>query len=251
MTYSRFRADEGARAEAAQPLEEISRLARMATAGTIPEAIRRCRRVSTAIGATSFVLFLTGRGPAAARLAASFDEHFPGTSPITVELIAAGADALSKHAILSSLPARWTAEGRAAAQPAPFIATLTRVLPSLGGIVLPVTAEGGQTGMFVFLGPDIELSQDETYGLHMLCMEMFAAIAVLKSGSAGSASNISKRELECLKLTAAGRTSEDIARILALSIHTANQYLTSAAGKLDAVNRMHAVAKAMRLGLID
>ena len=34
-------------------------------------------------------------------------------------------------------------------------------------------------------------------------------------------------------------------------MHTANQYLTNTAQKLDAVNRMHAVAKALRLGLID
>ncbi len=44
---------------------------------------------------------------------------------------------------------------------------------------------------------------------------------------------------------------EDIARILGLSVHTANQYLTSAGAKLDAVNRMQAVAKAIRLGLIE
>ena len=48
-----------------------------------------------------------------------------------------------------------------------------------------------------------------------------------------------------------GASSEDIARILGLSVHTANQYMTSAGAKLDAVNRMHAVAKAMRAGLIE
>ena len=85
----------------------------------------------------------------------------------------------------------------------------------------------------------------------MLCYEVFASVAVLRTGSASSASAVSKRELECLKLTAAGRTSEDIARILGLSVHTANQYLTSAGAKLDAVNRMQAVAKAIRLGLIE
>jgi DNA-binding CsgD family transcriptional regulator len=57
--------------------------------------------------------------------------------------------------------------------------------------------------------------------------------------------------MECLKLTARGLTSEDIARQLGLSVHTANQYLASTTQKLDATNRIHAVAKAMRLGLID
>jgi DNA-binding CsgD family transcriptional regulator len=62
---------------------------------------------------------------------------------------------------------------------------------------------------------------------------------------------ISKRELECLKLTANGYTSDEIARLLKLSVHTANQYLSNTTQKLDAVNRMHAVAKALRMGLID
>ena len=43
----------------------------------------------------------------------------------------------------------------------------------------------------------------------------------------------------------------EIAAQLGLSVHTANQYLTNSAQKLNAVNRMHAVAKALRLGLID
>ena len=54
-----------------------------------------------------------------------------------------------------------------------------------------------------------------------------------------------------LKLTANGYTSEAIARLLKLSVHTANQYLTQCAQKLNAVSRTQAVAKALRLGLID
>ena len=62
---------------------------------------------------------------------------------------------------------------------------------------------------------------------------------------------MSAREIQCLRLTAEGKTSEEIARRLGLSVHTANQYLSATSQKLNAVNRMHAVAKALRLGLID
>jgi DNA-binding CsgD family transcriptional regulator len=62
---------------------------------------------------------------------------------------------------------------------------------------------------------------------------------------------LSQRELECLLWTAEGKTSEDIAIILQLSVHTINHYLTAATRKLNAVNRLHAVARAMRLGLLS
>jgi DNA-binding CsgD family transcriptional regulator len=62
---------------------------------------------------------------------------------------------------------------------------------------------------------------------------------------------LSQRETGCLQWAAAGKTSIETAIILGLSPHTVNQYLTAATVKLKAVNRTHAVTKAVRLGLID
>jgi DNA-binding CsgD family transcriptional regulator len=231
-------------------LAEIARLARLASAGTIPDAIRRCRRAAGTIDASTFALFFAGRGVGAARLVPCFDEAFPGSSGMTAALSIAGAEALSRHAVRSSIPATWHADA-SVQKGMGFLVTLAPILGEVQGIALPVATESGQTGLFVFTGKKLDLSGEAVLDLHQLCFDMFAAVAQLRSGSASSLSAISKRELECLKLTAAGRTSEDIARILGLSIHTANQYLTSAAAKLDAVNRTQAVAKAIRLGLID
>ena len=47
---------------ATQALAEIARLARMATSGAVPDAIRRCRRLAAAMEAGSFALFFAGRG---------------------------------------------------------------------------------------------------------------------------------------------------------------------------------------------
>ena len=49
----------------------------------------------------------------------------------------------------------------------------------------------------------------------------------------------------------AGKTSGEIAAILKLSGHTVNHYLSAACQKLGAVNRTHAVSKALRAGLIE
>lgn len=232
-------------------LAEISHLARLATAGTIPEAIRRCRRIAPSLGASGFALFLTGRGSGLAKLVHCFDEQFPGVSRSSTELAADPAGILSRHAMQSALPALWTAGSDAPPPGVPFVVLLPPLGADVDGIAFPVSAESGQTALFVFTGSRLTLTGENLYHLHQICFEMFNAIATIKSSGSSSASTLSNRELECLRLTAAGRTSADIARILGLSAHTANQYLTSAAAKLDAVNRMHAVAKAIRLGLID
>jgi DNA-binding CsgD family transcriptional regulator len=64
------------------------------------------------------------------------------------------------------------------------------------------------------------------------------------------ARKLSRREIECLTWAAAGKNSEEIAAILDLSAHTVNFYLSSAARKLGSVNRMHSIARALRMRLI-
>ena len=62
---------------------------------------------------------------------------------------------------------------------------------------------------------------------------------------------VTMRERECLRWCAEGKTSEEIGIILSLSTHTVNHYLISATKKLNAVNRVHAITTAIRLGLLD
>ena len=62
---------------------------------------------------------------------------------------------------------------------------------------------------------------------------------------------LSRRETECLVWTAAGKTTWEIAGILAISQNTVDGYIASATRKLGAVNRTQAVAEALRRGFID
>jgi LuxR family transcriptional regulator, quorum-sensing system regulator BjaR1 len=61
---------------------------------------------------------------------------------------------------------------------------------------------------------------------------------------------LSKREHEVLQWAAEGKTEWEIGLILGVSEHTADKFIRSARIKLHAANRTHAVAQAMRLGLI-
>ncbi|MBL8648267.1 MAG: autoinducer binding domain-containing protein [Sphingosinicella sp.] len=62
---------------------------------------------------------------------------------------------------------------------------------------------------------------------------------------------LSERELECLAWSARGKTIEDIATIIDISPETVRIYLKRINQKLDTVNRAHAIARAVALGLID
>jgi LuxR family quorum sensing-dependent transcriptional regulator len=62
--------------------------------------------------------------------------------------------------------------------------------------------------------------------------------------------SLSKREQEALQWAAEGKTEWEIGTILGLSEHSAEKFIRSACSKLKAGNRTHAVAQAIRLGLI-
>lgn len=68
---------------------------------------------------------------------------------------------------------------------------------------------------------------------------------------AASQLRLTKGELLCLKLASRGLTSDEIADASDYTSETINSYLKSAARKLGASNRVHAVAEAIGRRLID
>jgi len=61
---------------------------------------------------------------------------------------------------------------------------------------------------------------------------------------------LTDRELEVLRLLAAGRSNQQIARGLFLALDTVKKHVTHILGKLGAANRTEAAARARQLGLI-
>ena len=66
----------------------------------------------------------------------------------------------------------------------------------------------------------------------------------------GLAEPLTGRELEVLRLIAAGRSNQRIARDLVVALDTVKKHVTHVLGKLGAANRTEAVARARDLGLI-
>lgn len=119
------------------------------------------------------------------------------------------------------------------------------------GAYFPVCDPGGKRGSIGFSGDRETFTAGEMLELHMISTFAFDRLYKISNVDQGVGSDLTQREIDCLKWTAAGKTSLEISDILNLSEHTVNHYLNRAAKKLDTVNRTQAVAKAMRMGIIS
>lgn len=98
--------------------------------------------------------------------------------------------------------------------------------------------------------------RDDTPDRQEIALLQLSALELLDAGvdalvpRFGPKEKLSAREIECLRWSAAGKSSDEIAIILDISSHTVVSYLKSAMRKLEAVNRMQAVARACRYRLL-
>jgi LuxR family quorum-sensing system transcriptional regulator CciR len=83
------------------------------------------------------------------------------------------------------------------------------------------------------------------------CAELIGAHALraarrLRASKRRLPPHLSRRELQCLRLVALGKSDWEIARILGLSPHTASQYVKRARAAYDAVSRTQLVVYGLR-----
>lgn len=223
---------------------------------TTGDAVRRCRWIAIDSQADDFGLFFVGTSIERSRLVGCFDSEHPRQSLATKYLTGAGGEDLANQIRISSEPCWWSADPRSPATRALRALTWARQrpapVPMSTGIAFPVYADRDCSGVVVFLGPRLALDEHSLPAIHARCFDLFAAVTHMRTGEFGEKlPSVSKRELQCLRLTANGHTSNETAKLLKLSVHTANDYLTNLQNKLFAVNRAHTVAKALRLGIID
>jgi LuxR family transcriptional regulator, quorum-sensing system regulator CciR len=126
-------------------------------------------------------------------------------------------------------------------------------------IVVPVHLPFGQIGAVSFnpLDPaQVDLTEAfERHGdIFGLIGRTFIASYVNTMGSAQAlpaTSRLSKREVECLRWAAIGKTDLEISMIIGRSRATVRFHIHNASIKLDAVNRSQTVFKAAQLGYIS
>lgn len=118
-------------------------------------------------------------------------------------------------------------------------------------VYFPVADSKGVRGCVRFSGSRKAPAELEIRDLSYISNHLYNILSNLHDYNSTHSVSITDREIECLKWTASGKTSAEIAVILDLSENTVNHYLSTASHKLDTTNKTHTVAKAIRLGLLD
>lgn len=206
--------------------------------------------------ARNFAVFrISGAGlPNKRKLVCELENWGPNAVENSNRLLGEFEETLLDHVEMSLLPLAWSGNGSGntmdAGEFTPLIRRLeTAVLP-FSGVVFPVRLGALGNGYVAFFAEHLTLDAGSVIDQHVESCQIMMDLLALDERRNVPAESLSEREIACLQLAGDGRISEEIAEKLGLSVHTVNAYLGSATIKLDSVNRIQAIAKAIRLGYI-
>lgn len=172
----------------------------------------------------------------------------------SAQLVKVLGERLLDHLESSLLPVAWTSEQESGFADLPDVPALLIRLDNenLGysGVGFPVRLGTMGNGFVIFCGGNLLLDNELMLEQHVKSTQIMIDLLAMDERRVSPSEALSEREVACLQLAGDGRISEEIATKLGLSVHTVNAYLGSATIKLDSVNRIQAIAKAIRLGFI-
>lgn len=165
------------------------------------------------------------------------------------------------HAARASAEPFFYAAGRFATwRPSPAIEVFSDEKMETAGmgaaIVAPVYLPGGVIGAIVWATPDGSVDVESIFteraeALHALALRLLSAYHEAHGAEASTQPvRLTRREIQCLKWAAAGKTDGDIAHIVQISLPTVRFHITNAARKLDVAGRSQAIHRAATLGYI-
>lgn len=231
------------------------RIAKLSKPQRTSDIVARLQHMQKVIGARDYAVFrLHGQGlPSTRRLTCALSTWADQAERRTQSLLEVHGEALMAHLEISTLPVVWDAETRrmTAADVPPFIRFFTSPHLANSGVAFPVCLGSNGSGFVVFTGEFIDLGSDIVLDMHMRANQVMIDLLGADEKRMQPAEALNEREIACLQMAGDGCISETIAEKMGLSVHTVNAYLGTATAKLDAVNRIQAIAKAIRLGYIQ
>ena len=121
------------------------------------------------------------------------------------------------------------------------------------GLTVPMNVPGEPAGSCSFaVRRGAELPAERLHCAELIGSRAFAAARRIAGPQAPAAPpRLSRREIECLRLVAAGKTDDEIGTILGISRETARQYVKRARSAYDVVSRTQLAVLGLRDGHID
>lgn len=123
-----------------------------------------------------------------------------------------------------------------------------------GALIAPVHLPAGQVGAIVWVTVE-EVDMAELFARHAepmfaLATRFLATHAELVSARRPTPAQLSRREAQCVRWAAAGKTNAEIGTILTLSVSTVRFHLRNAGEKLGATTRARMIQIATGLGYL-
>ena len=120
------------------------------------------------------------------------------------------------------------------------------------GLSIPIRSASGARALFSVTG---DYSDRDWLDMRRQCLRDFVILANFFHKKVGGglpdlAPELSEREREILQFCALGLTAADISDKLKVSVSTIKYFLNKIHYKLDVLNTTHAVAKAMKFGIV-
>jgi LuxR family transcriptional regulator, quorum-sensing system regulator BjaR1 len=166
------------------------------------------------------------------------------------------AGGIIEYVLHSTIPLQLDLEEFSKVVPPEIADQTKRLLGSYGisrSVIFPVHNKDGSKAKVTFEGNRDFVDEHDIATLHLRSINLFSRYVdmISRKPEERHVRFLTLRERECLKWISSGKTSVEVAAIMGLSEHTVTHYLTNAANKLNATNRVHAVAIALRLNLLD
>jgi LuxR family transcriptional regulator, quorum-sensing system regulator BjaR1 len=119
------------------------------------------------------------------------------------------------------------------------------------GFIVPIHGLTGYEAAVSLGGKDLDLNVRSKPALHLMAIYAFDRIRRLLDDGRKPQSQLTRREREAIAWAAQGKSAWEIGEILHITQRTAEEHLATAARKLGASNRTHAVAIAIRSKIIN
>ena len=122
-------------------------------------------------------------------------------------------------------------------------------------IVAPAYRASGAIGVVIWASPDTEVDvptifAERAEALHALALKFTSAYDEALAGTAAAPVKLTRREVQCLKWAAAGKTDQEIGEIVGISLPTVRFHINNASQKMHVMGRSQAVRRAATLGYV-